>query len=96
MGIEPTTPSLPWKCSATELLGRAYPANDSIKSVRRQAGNSTRKIATSMESDSTHDGMVYVAGGAATGLTTGAVRVPAGQTIMLTYSVAPAWTWFGD
>jgi parallel beta-helix repeat protein len=36
-------------------------------------------------------------GGQATGLTTPAtVRVPAGQTITLTYSVAPAWSWFGD
>lgn len=36
-------------------------------------------------------------GGQATGLTTPAtVRVPAGQTITLTYSVAPTWTWFGD
>lgn len=52
------------------------------------------------------DATVFVAGGTvtaisvggqATGLTTPAtVRVPAGQTITLTYSVAPTWTWFGD
>ncbi|NUQ95273.1 MAG: hypothetical protein HOY79_01480 [Streptomyces sp.] len=36
-------------------------------------------------------------GGQATGLTTPAtVRVPAGQSIALTYSVAPSWVWFGD
>jgi hypothetical protein len=35
-------------------------------------------------------------GGVATGLTAGAFRVPAGQSITLTYSVAPTWTWFGD
>lgn len=35
-------------------------------------------------------------GGTATGLTSGAFRVPAGQTITLTYSAAPTWTWFGD
>ncbi|MER6350658.1 right-handed parallel beta-helix repeat-containing protein [Streptomyces sp. NPDC001634] len=36
-------------------------------------------------------------GGQATGLTTPAtVRVPAGQAITLTYSVAPTWVWFGD
>ena len=36
-------------------------------------------------------------GGQATGLTTPAtVRVPAGQTITLTYSAAPTWVWFGD
>ena len=35
-------------------------------------------------------------GGTATGLTSGAFRVPAGQTITLTYSAAPSWTWFGD
>jgi parallel beta-helix repeat protein len=36
-------------------------------------------------------------GGQATGLTTPAtIRVPSGQTITLTYSVAPTWTWFGD
>lgn len=35
-------------------------------------------------------------GGVATGLTAGSFRIPAGQTITLTYSVAPTWTWYGD
>jgi hypothetical protein len=35
-------------------------------------------------------------GGTATGLTTGLLRVPANQTITLTYSVAPTWKWFAD
>lgn len=35
-------------------------------------------------------------GGVATGLTGGAFRVPVNQTIAITYSVAPTWTWFGD
>lgn len=35
-------------------------------------------------------------GGSSTGLTSGAFRVPAGQTITLTYSAAPTWQWFGD
>ena len=35
-------------------------------------------------------------GGQATGLTGGAFRVPAGQSITLTYSAAPTWVWFGD
>lgn len=35
-------------------------------------------------------------GGTSTGRTSGMFRVPAGQTIRLTYSVAPSWTWFGD
>lgn len=35
-------------------------------------------------------------GGTATGMTSGPVRVAAGQTITLTYSVAPTWTWFGE
>lgn len=34
--------------------------------------------------------------GVATGVTTGCVRVPAGASINITYSVAPTWTWFGD
>lgn len=51
------------------------------------------------------DATVYVAGGTvtaitvsgtATGQTAGAVRVPSGASITLTYSVAPTWTWFGD
>lgn len=51
------------------------------------------------------DATVYVAGGTvsaiavagnATGLTTGAIRVPAGSSIVLTYTVAPTWVWFGD
>lgn len=39
---------------------------------------------------------VIAVGGTATGLTSGSIRVPAGQTITLTYTVAPTWTWFGD
>lgn len=39
---------------------------------------------------------VIAVGGVATGLTAGTVRVPVGQTITLTYSVAPTWQWFGD
>ena len=31
-----------------------------------------------------------------TGLTAGLVRVPAGSTIALTYTLAPSWTWVGD
>lgn len=34
--------------------------------------------------------------GATTGQTSGMFRVPAGQTITLTYSSVPTWTWFGD
>lgn len=46
---------------------------------------------------------VISVGGSATGITAAAaagtahnIRVPAGQTIAITYSVAPTWTWFGD
>jgi len=39
---------------------------------------------------------VIAIGGVSTGLTSGAFRVPAGQTITLTYSSAPTWKWFGD
>lgn len=39
---------------------------------------------------------VIAIGGVATGLTSGVFRLPAGQTITLTYTVAPTWTWFGD
>ncbi|HET9690994.1 MAG TPA: glycosyl hydrolase family 28-related protein [Acidimicrobiales bacterium] len=35
-------------------------------------------------------------GGTATGATSGAFRVPAGQNITLTYTTAPTWQWFGD
>ncbi|MHB1475494.1 MAG: glycosyl hydrolase family 28-related protein [Dermatophilaceae bacterium] len=51
------------------------------------------------------DATVYVAGGTvtaidvagtATGVSSGPVRVAAGQTITLTYTAAPTWTWFGD
>lgn len=51
------------------------------------------------------DVTVYVAGGSvsaiaveggATGMTSGPIRVPAGQTITLTYTAAPGWVWFGD
>lgn len=39
---------------------------------------------------------VIAIGGTATGFTSGTFRVPVGQTITLTYSVAPTWKWFGD
>jgi len=39
---------------------------------------------------------VVAIGGTTTGATSGPFRVPAGQTITLTYSSAPTWTWFGD
>lgn len=51
------------------------------------------------------DCTVYIAGGTvtaiivgntATGLTSGAFRVPAYQTISITYSVAPTWVWYGE
>ena len=51
------------------------------------------------------DAMVFITGGTVTaiaiggtntGLTTGAFRVPANQTITITYSVAPTWSWFLD
>ncbi len=35
-------------------------------------------------------------GGTATGLTSGAVFIPAGETITLTYSAAPTWVWIGN
>lgn len=50
------------------------------------------------------DVTAYVAGGTvtaisvdgtATGLITGAIRVPAGSTIAITYSAAPTWKWYG-
>lgn len=46
---------------------------------------------------------VVTVGGTATGITAAAaagsvhtVRVPAGQTINITYTVAPTWKWYGD
>ena len=53
------------------------------------------------------DAMVTITGGTVTGISIGGqptgltatpatVRVPAGQTITLTYSAAPTWVWFGD
>ena len=51
------------------------------------------------------DVTAYVTGGTVTaiavgrkttGLTSGAIRVPANQTITLTYSVAPTWSWVGE
>lgn len=51
------------------------------------------------------DATVYIAagtvtaisvGGTATGLITGAVKVPFGSYISITYAVAPTWVWYGD
>jgi hypothetical protein len=39
---------------------------------------------------------IIAIGGTTTGLVSGAFRVPAGQTITITYSLVPSWTWFGD
>jgi hypothetical protein len=35
-------------------------------------------------------------GGAMTGLVSGSLRLPAGQSIALSYAEAPAWTWVAD
>jgi hypothetical protein len=35
-------------------------------------------------------------GGTATGLTSGAFSVPAGQSIAITYSASPSWVWIGE
>lgn len=35
-------------------------------------------------------------GGTPTGLTAGTFRVPSTQSITITYTTAPSWTWFGD
>ena len=51
------------------------------------------------------DATVYVSGGTVTeiavgstttGLTSGSVFIPAGETITLTYSAAPTWVWIGN
>lgn len=39
---------------------------------------------------------VIAIGGTATGLTSGTVRVPSGQTIAITYTMVPSWVWFLD
>lgn len=60
---------------------------------------------TALKNPFPFDTTVYVAGGTvtaiavggtATGLTSGAVFVPAEETITLTYSAAPTWVWIGN
>lgn len=60
---------------------------------------------TAQQNDRTVDCMVLVTGGTVsnvalggvnTGQTSGWFRVPALQTITLTYTVAPTWAWYGD
>jgi parallel beta-helix repeat protein len=59
-------------------------------------------VLTAVQNTTGHDVLAYVTGGTVTviavgavttGLTAGAVHVPAGQTITLTYSAAPTWQW---
>ena len=60
---------------------------------------------TSLTNPFFFDAAVYISGGTvtaiavggtATGLTSGSVIVPAGETITLTYSAAPTWVWIGN
>jgi hypothetical protein len=60
---------------------------------------------TPVTNDTGFDVVVYLSGGAAapsaaagadTGLTAGSFRLPARQTITVTYTVAPTWRWIGD
>lgn len=61
---------------------------------------------TALQNNSGYDATVNLTGGTVTavaiggttltGVTGGILRVPAGQTITLTYSAAPAWQWIGD
>lgn len=60
---------------------------------------------TSLTNPFPFDATIYVSGGTvteiavggtSTGLTSGAVFIPAGETITLTYSSAPTWVWIGN
>ena len=60
---------------------------------------------TVLQNPTNYDCTVYIAGGTVTviaiagtttGLISGTFRVPAGQSITLTYTTAPTWVWIGD
>ncbi len=62
--------------------------------------------ATPLTNTTGYDVTVFISGGTLSnvsiggvstgGLSTESYRLPVGQTITLTYTVAPTWTWFGD
>jgi hypothetical protein len=70
-----------------------------------QSAPSVPASGTALTNPFPFDATVYVSGGVvtaidvggtATGLTSGSVFVPAGETITLTYSAAPTWVWIGN
>lgn len=97
-----------WYRNASVLEASGTTAAPSLAANPRGHGVSQPAVpaSTTAQANTTgHDCTVYVTGGTvtaiaiggtATGLTSGSFRVPMGQTITLTYSVAPTWQWFGE
>lgn len=84
------------------MAGRAKPAKPLGPNITQPAIPAST---VAQVNNSGVDCHVYVTGGTvtviavdgtATGLTSGSFRLSNGQSITLTYSVAPTWKWFGN
>lgn len=89
----------------TSSVSNTYRGNDGYNPVGALPTPVLPVSGSAHTNQSSHDATVYVHGGTVsaiavagmrTGLTSGAFRVVANQTITLTYTAAPAWTWIGD
>lgn len=88
------------------LTSDVYRDNTGLNPVGNITAPTLPATATAYTNQSGYDCTVYIAGGTVsavsiggvtTGLTTNSAhRVPAGQTITVAYTVAPAWKWFAD
>ena len=87
--------------SNTNIIGR----NLGINPTGPQAVPAVPASGTALANPFPFDCTVYVTGGVvtaiavggtATGLTSGSVFIPTGETITLTYTSAPTWVWIGD
>lgn len=96
-----------WARGATERLSTSniYRGNVGLNPVGSVPTPTRPASGVALRNPTNFDCTVYVAGGTVqsisvggvtTGLTSGAIRVAAGQTITLAYTVAPTWKWIAD
>lgn len=94
-------------CSRNPMFSNTYKLSDNpgFNPTGPQTAPTVPASGTALTNPFPFDAMVYISGGTvtaievggtATGIISGGVLVPAGETITLTYSAAPTWVWIGN
>lgn len=91
--------------NTTGVLTGKFSSNIGYNPTGPQTAPTMPASGTALTNPFPFDAMVYISGGTvtaievggtATGIISGGVLVPAGETITLTYSAAPTWVWVGS